>query len=310
VPRKTLSIVIPVYCNEASLPHLFPELMRLEKRLASRELGLELVFVDDGSSDSSWKVLLDFKQQRTATKIIKLTRNFGAPEASRAGLRFVTGDCFMMLAADLQDPAEKIDEMIERWEAGSKFVICVRQGRDDPLPTRLLAATFYRLIRLLSLPGYPITGFDMMIMDKVMLPLMRERSRNTSPSVYAFWLGFTPSVVTYHRPRSRFGRSRWSLSKRLKLAVDSITGFSVLPIRLLSSFGVIVALLSFAYGAFMFFSALVGGTEVKGFSTIVVLVSFFGGLILTMLGVVGEYLWRVFDTASGRPESVIDESYL
>ena len=150
----------------------------------------------------------------------------------------------------------------------------------------------------------------MMLMDGEMVSYMRERSRNTNPTMYASWLGFSPATITYHRPSAAHSVSRWTLAKRLKLAIDSITGFSVAPIRLMSGFGLLVAIISFVYGAYMMIAGLFGIIEVRGFPTLVVLVSFFGGVILTMLGIIGEYLWRIFDATSGRPESIVDEAFL
>lgn len=307
---RTLSVIVPVYFNERSLPHLFEAFDDLESRLLAKGVGLELIFVDDGSEDSSLDVLLSMRARRPGTKVIKLTRNFGAVQASRAGLAYVAGDCYTVLAADLQDPVEKVDEMVERWLQGSKFVICIRSGRDDPLVTRVFSGIFYKLVRWLSLPDYPAGGFDMMLMDAAMLPYMRERSRNTNPAMYASWLGFEPDVLSYHRPSAVHSVSRWTVAKRIQFAIDSITGFSVVPIRLMSSFGVAVAFVSFLYGAYMVVAGLLGVVEVRGFPTLVVLVSFFGGMILTMLGIIGEYLWRVFDATSGRPESIVDEAFL
>ena len=133
---KTLSVVVPVYYNEQSLPNLFEKMLDVERRLGELGLGLELIFVDDGSQDDSWKVLLSLKERRPATRLIKLSRNFGAVEASKAGYRYVTGDCFVTVAADLQDPPEVIIEMARHWLAGSKFVISERARREDPLLSR------------------------------------------------------------------------------------------------------------------------------------------------------------------------------
>jgi len=137
-PRK-ISIVIPVYFNEASLPELFDELLSIEKELLGKNVETELIFVDDGSKDGSLRELLRLKEHRPTTRIIKLTRNFGAVHASKAGIQFVTGDCFVVLAADLQDPPQLILSMVDKWLLGRKFVICKRTYRDDPLRTILRA---------------------------------------------------------------------------------------------------------------------------------------------------------------------------
>lgn len=305
----TLSIVIPVYYNEPSLAPLFAELLAIEQACHERDDSLELVFVDDGSGDHSWQELLKIKQQRPATRIVKLTRNFGAVHASKTGLQFVTGDCFMILAADLQDPPGLIPEMFARWRAGSKFVICARSDRQDPLTSRFFAYVYYRLLRLFVVKDYPRGGFDMALMDKAILPYLRNSGKNINPALLTYWLGFKPEIIQYTRRERRYGKSRWSFAKKIKFFLDSILGFSIVPIRLISFVGLVVSLLSFAYGMLVLVNTLLGRGEVRGFATIVALISFLVGLVIVMLGIIGEYLWRIFDETNKRPEFVIDEVY-
>jgi glycosyltransferase involved in cell wall biosynthesis len=309
-PAKSISVVTPVYHNAESLPLLFEELRIFEQQLLERGLGLELIFVNDGSGDNSLEALLQIKHQRPATKIISLSRNFGSIAASKTGLRYVTGDAFVIVAADLQDPLDQVLRMVDRWLDGNKFVISVRASREDPATTRLLAGIYYRILNWIVVSDYPRGGFDLMVMDKAMLPYMASSARHTNPSLYAFWLGFRPAVLHYHRRERRHGRSRWTFAKKMKLFIDSISGFSATPIRLLSVFGVVVAIASFLYGSVIVVSALLGNMDIRGFATLAALISFFSGLILVMLGVLGEYLWRIFETVNNTPESVIDETFL
>jgi glycosyltransferase involved in cell wall biosynthesis len=308
--ERKLSVVIPVYYNAASLPELFAELNELERELNERRLALELIFVNDGSGDDSLGELLKIKQARPATKIINLTRNFGSVAASKTGFKFVTGDAFIILAADLQDPASQVLRMADEWLAGNKFVISVRAARKDPALTRLFAWLYYKIVDWMVVTGYPQGGFDLMLMDKVMLPYMAASVKRTNPTVYSYWLGFRPKVLYYARRERRYGRSRFTFRKRLRFLLDTFTGFSVTPIRAISAFGFLVALASFLYGLNLVIAALTGHVEIRGFTTLAVLISFFSGLILIMLGAIGEYLWRVFDAVSGKPESVIDETFL
>jgi polyisoprenyl-phosphate glycosyltransferase len=309
-PGKVISIITPVYYNDASLPQLFEDLQQFETKLSVRELKLELIFVDDGSGDNSLAELMKIKQVRPATKVIKLTRNFGAIAASKTGFQFVTGDCFCILAADRQDPVAKVLEMIDCWLAGEKFVVCARESRDDPMSTRFFAAMYYVLIRWLVAADYPRGGFDLMLLDRTLLPHMIDSGKDTHPNLYAYWLGIEPKVLRYRREKRTVGRSRWTFRKKIKLLIDTITGFSVTPLRLISSFGLAAATLSFAYGLYMLIVGLLGYIVVPGFTTIIVLITFFSGLILVMLGIIGEYLWRVFDATQKKPESVIDETFL
>jgi dolichol-phosphate mannosyltransferase len=303
----TVSIIVPVYYNEASLALLFSELSQLEQAFNEKGHNFELIFVDDGSGDNSWRELLKLKRRREATRLIRLTRNFGAVHASKTGFQFVTGDCFMVLAADLQDPPELIPEMFAKWQAGCKFVICARAHREDPLTSRMFASIYYRLLRLFVVKDYPAGGFDMSLMDTAMLPHMRASSKNINPLLFAYWLGFKPEIIHYTRREREFGKSRWTFTKKVKFFLDSILGFSIVPIRMISFAGLIVSLLSFGYGLLVFVNTLLGRGEVRGFATIVALISFLVGLVIVMLGIIGEYLWRIFDETNKRPEVVIDE---
>lgn len=308
--RRLLSIVIPVYYNAESLPELFRELQQLEERLDALGVAVELIFVNDGSGDASLTVLLDIKRARPATKVVSLARNFGAVQASRCGFTYVRGDSFIMLAADLQDPPEQVIPMVECWLGGDKFVVSARATRADPFLTRLSASAYYQILEWFVLPGYPRGGFDLMLMDRVMLPYMLAAAKNTNPNVYAYWLGFRPTVLHYDRRERRHGKSRWTFSKKLKFFLDTVCGFTVFPIRFMSLLGVIAAVLGVLYGIDIMIAAFFGRVPVQGFATITALISFFSGLILVMLGTLGEYLWRVFDAVTEKPESVVDEAWI
>lgn len=306
---RTISVVVPVFWNEQSLAPLFDELSRTEEELRTRNYNLELIFVDDGSGDNSLGELLKIKKSRPATKVIKLTRNFGATHASKTGFQFVTGDCFMILAADLQDPPELILEMLGKWESGCKFVLCRRTARHDPVATRMFAALYYWLLRLFVVADYPEGGFDLALMDRALLPYIQKSGKNINTPLFAYWLGFKPEIIQYQRRERKYGQSRWSFSKKVKFFLDSLLGFSILPIRIISLIGVIVSLLSFGYGFMILVNTLLGHSDVRGFATIVALLSFLLGVVIVMLGIIGEYLWRIFDETNKRPESVIDEIY-
>lgn len=304
---STVSVVIPVYYNAASLQPLFEHLLRVESSLQQMGMGLELIFVDDGSGDESWQVLLGLKERRPATRLVKLARNFGAVHASKTGFRYVTGDCFMILAADLQDPPDVILEMVRHWLAGSQFVICARASRDDPLVSRVYSFLYYRMLNMLVVKDYPPGGFDMALMDRALLPHLVNSSKNVFTPLLAYWLGFKPTVLTYHRPKREHGKSRWTFSRKFKAFLDVMLGFSVTPIRMMSGFGVLVAGISFAYGASVALTAVLQGLEVPGFAAIVALITFLLGVIILMLGLIGEYLWRIFDETNKRPETVVEK---
>jgi polyisoprenyl-phosphate glycosyltransferase len=304
---RKLSVVVPVYFNAGSLPRLFAEFEKIEAQLLQRSVMLELIFVDDGSKDDSLAHLLEFKRSRQQTKVVKLTRNFGAVHCSKTGFKFVTGDAFMILAADLQDPPGLLLEMVDRWLTGSKFVICERITRDDPVISKIYSKIYYRMLRALVMRDYPEGGYDMALMDKAFLPHLLNSSKSVFTPLLAYWLGYEPSVIRYHRPAREHGKSGWTFAKKFTAFLDVMLGFSITPIRAISGIGAIVALCSFVYGGTVVVSALFRQIPVEGFATVVALVTFLLGLIIVMLGIIGEYLWRIFDETNKRPETVIEE---
>ncbi len=237
---KIVSVIVPVYFNAGSLPLLFDELLKVEAQLAERDCGLELIFVDDGSGDDSLRVLLQLREGRPATKVIKLARNFGAVHASKVGLRFQTGDCFMWLAADLQDPPSLIIEMVDQWLSGSKYVIAARASRHDPTMTKFYAGVYYWLVRLFVVKDYPPGGFDLILVDKTLIPYIRDSSKNINTELLSFWLGIPPVILPYERQERVHGKSRWTFAKKLTYFIDSILGFSVVAIRVKYLIGIIV----------------------------------------------------------------------
>ena len=307
---KTISIVVPVYFNEGSLPHLFVALKQLEDNLLGKQVALELIFVDDGSGDNSFLELMKIKRSRPATKVIKLTRNFGNIRAEKTGYRYITGDCFCALSADLQDPPELIEEMVDYWLDGEKFVICVREQREDPPLTTFFANLFYKLVRKLVIRNYPRGGFDLALMDKAMLPYMLNSGKNINTAMFAYSLGFEPKKIRYKRQKRQFGKSRWTFAKKFNYFIDSILGFSVIPLHLISWIGITLAIVSFLYGAYVILEVLIQGIEVPGFASLFTLTAFLFGLTLTMLGIIGQYIWRIFDEINGAPESVIEVELL
>jgi dolichol-phosphate mannosyltransferase len=306
---KTLSIIIPVYYNAESLPHLFEKLRSVESELKSRSVDLQLIFVDDGSGDDSLERLLEIKYQRTATTVLKLSRNFGAIQAIKAGLPYISGDCFTWIAADLQDPPSLIVSMVDAWLNGSKFVICTRAERDDPAVTRVWSSLFYVLVRRLVSPDYPHGGYDVALFDRQLLPYFVNSGKNINLALLAHSLGFSPTVIQYKRLARAHGKSRWTFGKKLKLLIDSLLGFSFLPIRLISLAGVVIAFFSMLYGVVVIVGVLVGGRAVPGFASLAALMAFLFGLVIVMLGILGEYLWRILDEINKRPESVVERVY-
>jgi dolichol-phosphate mannosyltransferase len=307
--RRKLSVIIPVYYNAESLPELAKALQWLESELAKRGLDLDLVFVDDGSGDHSLAELLKIKRARPASKVVKLTRNFGVVQAVRAGMRYITGDAVVFMSADLQDPVEHVLAMVDAWLGGSRYVLSARRKRADPLFSRIMAGIYYALLRFFVAPDFPRRGYDLRLLDREIAKQHASVPSYVNPMVFEFWLGFRPTVLEYDRPERRHGKSRWTFRKKFNFLLDTILGFSVRPLRIFSAMGVIVAVLSVLYGLNLIVHTLITGGDMPGFPTLATLLAFFSSLILLMLGIIGEYIWRIFDQVTHRPESVIDEVY-
>jgi len=311
VPQELqrISIVVPVYYNEESLTILHAELRKIEPALAELGLKMRLIFVDDGSGDQSLNNLLDIQRQMLDCVVVKLTRNFGAVNAAKAGFSFVEGECFVLIAADLQDPVDMIPEMARCWREGNKLVLLVRERREDPVFSKIASSIYYFLLRRLVFADYPKRGFDVALMDGAMLPYIRNSGKNVNPNLFAYYLGFKTKQIPYIRAARRFGHSRWTLSKKIRYFLDSIFGFSILPLRIAMLLGLTISAGSFLYAAFVVGSTLLNGSSFPGFPTIVALLAFVSGISLFVSGMIGEYVWRVFDEINKRPEWVVDEVF-
>ncbi len=306
---KKLSIVVPVYFNEINLPDTIPRLLALQGMIT--DLELEVVFVDDGSGDRSLEILLGYQAKNPGKiKVVKLTRNFGSMAAIQAGFSVAEGDCIGVITADLQDPPELFVEMAEHWKKGIKAVFAVRKERRDSTLKKLFSHIYYFLLRKFAIPDYPKGGFDFLLIDRQVLKEVDGiKEKNTNLMSLIFWLGHKNVMIPYVREVRKKGRSRWTFSKRVKLFIDSFVAFSYVPIRFLSLVGLLVAASSFLYAGIVFYVWLVSGIEVKGFTALVLSLTFTAGIQMTMLGVLGEYLWRTLDETRRRPIFVIDEVY-
>lgn len=306
---KKVSIVTPVYYNQDSLWQHVEGISTLRDRLrAELSMDLELIYVNDGSGDQSLTKLKDIKlKYEDWITIVSLTKNFGSVHAISAGLNYVTGDCFAIVSADLQDPPELVFDMVSEWIEGSQFVVCARKDRHDPLMTTLFAKVFNFLTRKLIISDYPKGGYDLFLFDKQYLMLIKEKGKNFNLQIFCSWLGVKPKIIYYHRQKREHGKSRWTFRKKIKLMVDSFIGFSTAPIRFISLLGIMTSCVSFFYGLVIFYNALIGHVVVPGYASIVCILSFLLGLVIFMLGVVGEYLARIYDEVNNKPAYVIQE---
>ena len=308
MPDK-VSVVIPVYFNEESLNDLFRELKKLESNLNQINFLLELIFVDDGSGDNSLKKLLEYKSFRPETKIIKLTRNFGSYLASKEGLRHITGDCFVLLAADLQDPPSLVFRMVKRWKKGNKFIICARKTRKDPFIKKFFARITYILIRKFVISYYPKYGFDLALLDRSALVNIINSSKAIFFPVHFYWLGYKPNIIFYDRQERKHGKSMWTFYKNVNTTLDILLGFTSKFTQFVTSLGLLISLLSFLWGLMLIISALAGNIPVPGYASIVVFMSFFFGLIIFYLSLILEYLWRIFGGLNKKSDVIVEKIY-
>jgi len=306
--KKKFSIIVPIYFNELNIPHTIPRLKNLQNLLPQYEL--EFIFVDDGSKDNSLQLLLDARKEDKRIKVIKLSRNFGSMAAIQSGLHFATGHCIGIISADLQDPPELFADMIKSWEKGNKVVLATRSDREDSFTQKMFSNSYYYLMRKFALKGYPMGGFDFVLIDRqVAQELIDINEKNTNIMSLIYWLGHQQDTFSYVRQQRKFGKSKWTLSKKIKLFIDSFVSFSYAPIRFMSLIGFLTAGLSFIYGIFVIINAILGTVTIQGWTTIVALITFLLGMIMIMLGIIGEYLLRILDESRKRPSFIIDEVY-
>jgi dolichol-phosphate mannosyltransferase len=302
-----VSIVVPVYYNASSLTRLAERLDRISKKMKRHRF--EFIYVDDGSGDDSLRVLKELQQQDDRITIVKLTRNFGSNTAILAGLTHAKGDCAGFVAADLQDPPEVLERMIELWEKKSKVVFAVRKSRrGDPLWTRMFANLFNTLFKKFVFQKFYDQGIGFFLIDRrVVDVLIQCNEKNVHLIGLIFWSGFDYQCVDYDRVGRESGKSRWTFNKKIKYFIDAFTSFSYLPLRSCLVMGLGLAGFSVLYALLIVILRLSGKFNVPGWSALMVAVLFLSGMQLIMLGTIGEYLWRNFDATRQRPPFVIEK---
>ena len=302
-----VSIVVPVYHNAPSLADLLRELQALAARNESDEF--EFIFVDDGSRDESFAVLQGLAQCEPRMRVARLSRNFGSVAAVMAGLSLARGDCAAAISADLQEPPALLHDMLARWRAGKKVVLAARRKRADPFPTSLFADAFYAMFRRYAIASMPRRGFDFWLIDRQVADLVNNiQESNAYLSGLLLWLGFDPEVIYFDRQERarKYGRSMWTLPKKIKYFIDSFVAFSHFPVRLASSLGALFSLLGLVYAGFIIYQRLALQIDAPGWSSLMVVVLIAAGAQLLILGVLGEYLWRSLDETRRRPRFIIE----
>jgi dolichol-phosphate mannosyltransferase len=305
VTRELVSVVVPVYFNAESLPRLAARLRAVSE---AADHDLEVVFVDDGSRDDSWDRIAEIARDWPAARGVRLTRNFGSQMAIVAGLAEARGAAAAVLSADLQEPPELLPDMVAAWRRGATAVLAVRRSRPEGWTARAASGLYYRILQRLAFAEMPAGGFDCFLIGRPAIDFLVESGEaNTSLPGLLLWAGFPAALVPYDRVAREEGKSRWTFRKKLKYFVDSVVAFSYAPLRWMSLAGAVLALVAFAYTAFLVSYKLLHGQPIQGWTSLMVALTFFSGVQLLSLGVLGEYLWRTLDAARARERFLVRE---
>jgi glycosyltransferase involved in cell wall biosynthesis len=300
--------VIPVYNERDTLPELYSRLAAVMEELDGES---EVLFVDDCSVDGSRELLIDLQGRDPRCKVIRFARNFGHQVAITAGLDFALGDAVVVMDGDLQDPPELVPELVARWREGYEVVYAVREQREgEGWLKRTTAAWFYRVQRRLASVEMPVDVGDFRLVDRKALDAfrgMRERGRYVR-GMFS-WIGFKQTGVPYRRPERFAGEPKYSFRRSLRLAVDGIVSFSNAPLRLALVWGFVFSFASFVVGIGAIVAKLAGAFVVPGWASIVVVVSFLGGIQLMLMGMMGLYIGRIYEEVKARPLYVVREAY-
>jgi len=307
VPKKTIySIVVPVYNEEQVLAETYK---RLKKVMDSTGEKYELLFVNDGSGDRSAVMIQEFCRRDQKVRLINFARNFGHQLAISAGMDYASGEAIVVIDADLQDPPEVILQMIEKWKAGCDVVYGKRvERKGETFFKKITAAVFYRLLRLMTDVDIPVDAGDFRLLDRKVcqeIKKMREKSRYIRGLVS--WVGFRQETVEYVREERWAGETKYPLRKMIKFALDAVTSFSYKPLKLATYVGFVLSLGSFVYLSVVLYQKLFTTNVVPGWASIVTINLFFNGVILIILGIIGEYIGRIYDETKNRPLYIVKE---
>jgi polyisoprenyl-phosphate glycosyltransferase len=305
-PSRRVTLIVPVYNEEASIA-VFLEKVTDVIAATDKLVIIDILFVNDGSRDKTERLILAAAAKRRDISLINLSRNFGKEAALTAGLHHATGDAVIPLDVDLQDPPEVIGDMIRRWLDGVKIVNARRVSRDSDSRLKAWSASmFYRLFNALAERPIPTDVGDFRLMDREVVQAIRQLGERSRCNKALFsWVGFETEEVTYVRPARAAGESQWSYWKLTKLALDAIFSSSTVPLRIWTYVGMLMAAVSLVYSAFLFVRTLIFGVDVPGYASTVILILVFGGLNMFALGIIGEYVGRIYTEVRQRPLYVI-----
>ncbi len=304
---KKITIIIPAYNEEESLPHLYE---RLEKLMSSMEhYEFEILFVNDGSKDNTINLIKEYREKDNRISYVDFSRNFGKEIAMIAGLDYATGDCVIFMDADLQDPPELIPELVKYWEEGYDDVYAKRNSRKgETWLKKFTSKMYYRVLQhLTNVPIQQDTG-DFRLLDRRCvnaLRKMRESQRN-SKSMFS-WIGYKKKEVLYDRDPRIAGKTKWNYKKLVDLAIDGITSFTTSPLRISTYISIPTFIVLFVYFVYVIAKCIVTSTMIQAYQAIILLILFFSGVQILLFGIIGEYLGRIFNESKDRPLYLVNE---
>ena len=304
---KKITIIIPAYNEEESLPHLYD---RLEKLMNSMEnYEFEILFVNDGSKDNTINLIKEYREKDNRICYVDFSRNFGKEIAMIAGLDYATGDCVIFMDADLQDPPELIPELVKYWEEGYDDVYAKRSSRKgETWLKKFTSKMYYRVLQhLTNVPIQQDTG-DFRLLDRRCvnaLRKMRESQRN-SKSMFS-WIGYKKKEVLYDRDPRIAGQTKWNYKKLIDLAIDGITSFTTSPLRISTYISIPTFIVLFVYFIYVIAKCIVTNTMIQAYQAIILLILFFSGIQILLIGIIGEYLGRIFNESKNRPLYLVNE---
>lgn len=304
---KLISIVIPVYRNQGALLLTYNKIIEIYLEELSENYSIEIIFINDGSDDQSINEIKNLHSNDPRVRYISFTRNFGQHSATIAGYRYAKGNAIITLSADLQDPVNLIPKMIKKWVEGSQIVICYREGREDSLLSKIFSKIVYSVLKL-SYPKLPTGGFDYFLLSRKVIDTVNSFGTKTKflPGDL-LWSGYSVSMIPYIRMKRLIGKSQYNFWKKFKLFLDIFLDASHLPIRLITSAGVIIALCGFIYALLVTMAWYYNETPFTGWAPIIISIFIVGGINIIMVGLLGEYIWRIYDELKRMPPYIIEE---
>lgn len=303
------SVVIPVYNEAENIIKLYDELLRFWMVYEQSGELFEIVFVDDGSTDKSFSILETLSQKDPRIKIVKLSRNFGHQLAITAGMSYSRGSAIIIMDADLQDSPDVIPRFIEEWKKGYEVVYGIRRTREDGFLKKLTAGIYYRLLRKMTPINIPLDTGDFRLISKRVkeeLLILPERHRFVRGLIS--WIGFKQTGVEFDRKARYKGTTKYPFRKMLKFALDGIISFSYIPLQIASYFGFFVSLISFIYIIWILYEKFFLNSPIIGWSSTMIAILFLGGIQLISIGIIGEYIGRIYDEVKGRPLFIVEKA--